>query len=310
MKSLSIVIGGTIAIDNVSTPSQSASDLLGGSASYAAISANLLNNQVELVGIVGKDFPERYLSLFAEKGIGCKGIEHSEQETFTWSGEYKENMNDRETLSVATNVLENWSVKVPEELQNSEMVVLANMSPQNQLEMLGQMTAEHKFVIADTMDLWITIAREQLGEVLQKIDCLVLNESEAMLLAGTHNLIKAGQILRDLGPQYVIIKVGEFGSYLFAPKTETRSFYRVPAFPLENLNDPTGAGDSFLGAMAGYLAETGKTSFSAEEIRNGMVRGSVAASFTCEDFSTRTLQKVDLPQLEERMAELKEMSCW
>lgn len=302
-----VIIGGTIAIDNVKTPTASADNVLGGSGAYAAVSCSYYTDQTRLMGVVGCNFPKEFLELFTEKGINLDGIEYSEKESFVWTGEYLEGMAERETLDVAINVLEDWQVKVPEAVADSPIVVLANMSPENQLQMLSQITSEPRFVIADTMDLWMDIARDQLNEVLGQVDCLVVNEGEAKLLTGESNLILAGEKIRALGPEYAIIKVGEFGSYLFGPDD---TFYRVPAYPLKNFVDPTGAGDSFLGAMAGYLSTLQKREFSSKELRDGMVRGSVASSFTCEDFSTRKIQSATPETLAERMDALREMSCW
>ncbi len=302
-----VIIGGTIAIDNVSTPTASVENVLGGSAAFASVSCSYFTDSTHLLGVVGCNFPQDFLTLFSEKGINLEGIEKSEKESFVWTGKYLEGMAERETIDVAINVLEDWQVKVPSSVANCPIVVLANMSPENQLQMLDQITAPNKFVIADTMDLWINVAREQLENVLTKINCLVLNEGEAKMLSGESNLILAGEKLRALGPEYVIIKVGEFGSYLFGAND---TFYRVPAFPLKNFVDPTGAGDSFLGAMAGYLSGLRKTDFSALELRDGMVRGSVASSFTCEDFSTHALEAASPADMDSRMAQLKEMSCW
>lgn len=302
-----VIIGGTVAIDNVKTPAAEVSNVLGGSAAFAAHACSYFTEETRLLGVVGCDFPEEFLAGFRKKGIDLRGIEYSEKESFVWTGEYKEGMADRETLDVAINVLEDWKVKVPAKVADAPIVVLANMSPENQLQMLSQITAEERFVIADTMDLWINIAREPLNEVLSKIDCLVVNEMEAKLLTGESNLILAGELMRGLGPEHVIIKVGEFGAYLFSPQD---AFYRVPAYPLKNFIDPTGAGDSFLGGMAGYLSSLQKSGFRAPELRDAMVRGSVVSSYTCEDFSTRKLEAVSGVEIQERMAQLKEMSCW
>lgn len=304
---MSVIIGGTIAIDNVKTPEAEAKNLLGGSASFASLAASYFANQVNLVGIIGHDYPKEHLDMLESHGITLTGVERSESESFTWTGEYMENMNDRETHAVALNVLESWKVNIPSEIANSQMVVLANMSPENQLQMLEQCTAENKFVIADTMDLWITIANEQLHEVLGKIDLLVLNESEARQFADTPNLILAGERLLEKGPKHVIIKLGEFGAVLFGPEGK---MFRLHAWPLKHVADPTGAGDSFLGGMAGYLSLLNQEDFTFADICQAMARGSVVASYTCEAFSTRKLQEVTNKQIEERLAALKEMSKW
>ena len=247
---MSVIIGGTIAIDNVKTPTAEAKNLLGGSASFASLAASYYTDKVNLVGIIGHDYPAEHLAMLESHGVDLTGVERSESESFTWTGEYMENMNDRETHAVALNVLEGWEVKVPEVIADSNIVVLANMSPENQLQMLAQCQAENRYVIADTMDLWISIANEPLHEVLQNIDMLVLNESEARQFAETSNLILAGEKLLAKGPTHVIIKLGEFGAVLFGPEGK---MFRLHAWPLKEVADPTGAGDSFLGGMAGYL---------------------------------------------------------
>ncbi len=302
---MSVIVGGTIAIDNVKTPTAEATQLLGGSASYASLSASFYSKDVRLVGIIGHDYPQQHLDMLEQHNISLAGVERSQKESFTWSGEYMENMNDRETHAVALNVLEDWTVKIPASIADSEIIVLANMSPDNQLQMLAGCSAPSRFVIADTMDLWIDIAKERLHEVLQQIDLLVLNDSEAKILAGTSNIIEAGEILRAKGPRYVIIKLGEFGATLFGPDDQ---IFRCPAWPLRELKDPTGAGDSFLGAMAGYLDGQSEITFS--DLRQGVVKGTIAASFTCEAFSTQRLQNTTPSELEERQAKLFEMTQW
>ncbi len=302
--SLSMIVGGTVAIDNVITPKGEQRSLLGGSASYAALSASYYHQPVALLGVIGKDYPVEHLEMLSSKGVDLGAIEKSDGDSFTWTGEYFENMNDRTTHEVGLNVLESWSVKVPEVYQGSEVVVLANMAPQNQLEMLEQ-CSEAKFVIADTMDLWISIANEQLHEVLKKIDLLVINEGEAREFAKTSNLVKAGHLLLEKGPQYVIIKLGEFGAMLFGQNQG--EFFRCGAYPLEEVVDPTGAGDSFLGAFAGFLAAGGNSSPSFRDLKQAVIEGSVMASFTCEGYSTRVLQELTAEKIETRKARFIEM---
>ena len=304
---MSVIIGGTIAIDNVKTPKAEAKNLLGGSASFASLAASYYTDQVNLVGIIGHDYPQKHLEMLESHGVNLTGVERSDSESFTWTGEYMENMNDRETHAVALNVLEGWEVKVPTSISGAELVVLANMSPENQLQMLSQCDGANKFVIADTMDLWITIANEQLHEVLSKIDLLVLNESEARDLARTSNLILAGEILLEKGPKHVIIKLGEFGAVLFGPDDK---MFRLHAWPLKEVADPTGAGDSFLGGMAGYLDDLETDQFSFDDICQSMARGSVAASYTCEAFSTLRLQEITKEDLSNRLGALRELGQW
>ena len=304
---MSVIIGGTIAIDNVKTPKAEAKNLLGGSASFASLAASYYTDQVNLVGIIGHDYPQKHLEMLESHGVNLTGVERSDSESFTWTGEYMENMNDRETHAVALNVLEGWEVKVPTSISGAELVVLANMSPENQLQMLSQCDGANKFVIADTMDLWITIANEQLHEVLSKIDLLVLNESEARDLARTSNLILAGEVLLEKGPKHVIIKLGEFGAVLFGPDDK---MFRLHAWPLKEVADPTGAGDSFLGGMAGYLDNLETDQFSFDDICQSMARGSVAASYTCEAFSTLRLQEITKEDLSNRLGALRELGQW
>lgn len=304
---MSIIIGGTIAIDNVSTPTEKAENLLGGSAAYASLAASYYTKPAHLLGVVGHDYPEQHLKMLEDHGVSLAGIERSESDSFTWTGEYHENMNDRTTHDVGLNVLESWEVKVTAELADSRMVVLANMSPDNQMQMLDQCQAAEKFIVADTMDLWIDIANERLHEVLQRIDLLVINESEARQFAGTSNLILAGEVLLKKGPRYVVIKLGEFGSILFGPDG---SMFKFHAWPLREIVDPTGAGDTFLGAMAGYLTNLGGVDFSFDQIRDAILQGSILASFTCEDFSTRRLETVTEAEIQQRLDDLKTMSNW
>ena len=304
---MSTIIGGTIAIDNVSTPTDSAKNLLGGSAAYASLAASYFMQPVHLVGVVGHDYPEEHLSMLKSRGVSLDGVERSEGESFTWDGEYHENMNDRTTHRVGLNVLENWEVSIPDSIADSRIVVPANMSPDNQIQMLDQCSAEKQFVIADTMDLWIEIANDRLHEVMKRIDLLVINEGEAREFAGTSNLIVAGEKFLEKGPKYVVIKLGEFGAILFGPDGR---LFRFHAWPLKQVIDPTGAGDTFLGALAGYLASLGGVEFSFEQIRDGILRGSILASFTCEDFSTRRLEKVTSEDIEERLFILQQMSHW
>lgn len=316
-----VLIGGSIAIDHIKTPTAEAANLLGGSASYAALAASCYTSAVHVIGIIGKDFPQQHLDLLDSRGIGLSGIEKSSGDTFSWSGEYHENMNDRTTRQVAVNVLEDWAVKVPADLAGAPVVVLANMAPDNQLQLLDQLAPVNgspaPFILADTMDLWISIANERLHEVLKRIDLLVINESEAREFVETPNLITAGRRLLAKGPRYVVIKLGEFGAMLLSSAAAIgnggishENFFRCAAFPLGEVADPTGAGDSFLGALAGHLAASGRASHSFEDLRAAVVQGSVVASFTCEAFSTRRLQTLTPQEIGARLDFLKSITHW
>jgi sugar/nucleoside kinase (ribokinase family) len=298
---MSVTIAGTVALDNVKTPLESQNDLLGGSAAYAALAASIFCQPVHLVGVVGHDFPEAHLNLLTSRGIQIDGVERSEGESFTWSGEYFEDMNQRTTHKVAVNVLEHWQPNVPGAAKEAKVAVAANMSPDNQIQMLEQMTAD--FVMADTMDLWINIANERLHDMLKKIDLLVINDGEAKEFAQTTNLVEAGRKLQAKGPRYVIVKRGEHGSFLFGEGPN--DFFACSAYPLSSVFDPTGAGDSFLGGMAGWLAGTGRSRPNFEDLKAAVVHGSVTASFTCEAFSTHKLQTVTSADVQRRLQELR-----
>jgi len=325
MTTPSILIGGTIAIDHVKTPEAEGANLLGGSAAYAALAAAFFHDAVDLIGIIGHDFPADHLAMLESKGVSLSGVERSESESFTWSGEYHTNMNERTTHRVGLNVLENWQVKVPGHLADASIVVLANMSPDNQLQMLAQCGIQSeilnlkseiqnppRFIIADTMDLWIAIANERLHEVLPHLDLFVLNEGEARELAGTSNLIRAGRILLEKGPRHVVIKLGEFGAILFSssPHSDSAEIFRSSAWPLEAVADPTGAGDTFLGAIAGHLAAQGPPPYNAPTLRQAIIHGTILASFTCEAFSTRRIEALTADDHQQRLQHFRQATHW
>src|SRR6056297_1865591 len=282
---MSVLVSGSIAIDNVKTQKASQENLLGGSASYAAIAASFFAPS-GIVGVVGNDFPEEHLDLLKRHDINLDGIEFSEGETFRWTGEYMEDMNERETLEVALNVLESWQPAVADSQKSSTKInLLANAHPLNQHAVVDQAGDNPSFTIADTMDLWIQISRDELESLLKRIDLLVLNDSEAKLMMDTSNIVAAGKALREMGPEYVIVKKGEHGAMLFGEN----DFFTCPAFPLHDVFDPTGAGDSFIGGFAGYLASLGKDEFDFDDLKSATVRGTVIASVACESFSTHAL---------------------
>ena len=297
---MSLLITGSIGLDSVKTPLEEHHDLLGGSASYAAIAASFFT-PVNLVGIVGDDFPKPYLDLYRKHGVNLDGLEIAAGKTFRWSGEYEWNMNNRRTLSIALNVFEKFNPTLPAQYRNAPFVFLANISPQLQMHVLSQV-AQPKFVVADTMDLWLEIARPALMELLKKIDCLILNESEARELMKETSLIKAGRGILKLGPKYVCIKKGEHGCLLFGPDL----FFSAPAYPLEDIHDPTGAGDCFAGAFTGYLAKAGTVD--ADTLRKAVIYGSVIASFNVEAFSLGRLQTLTPVEIASRYDFFRQMS--
>jgi cytidine kinase len=297
---MSLLITGSVALDSVKTPLQEHHDLLGGSASYASVAASFFG-PVQMVGIVGTDFPEKYLALYRKHSIDLDGLQIVDGQTFRWSGEYEWDLNRRRTLSVELNVFETFQPQLPDSYKRTPYVFLANISPQLQMHVLAQVSAP-KFVVADTMDLWIATQRDALTDLLRKIDCLVLNESEAREFMKETSLIKAGRLLLAMGPKYVVIKKGEHGCLLFGKDF----FFSAPAYPLEDIHDPTGAGDCFAGAFTGYLARASRVDH--ESLRKAVIYGSVIASYCVEDFSLTRLQSLTESEINERYGLFKSMS--
>ena len=299
-----VLIVGSIALDTVKTPVEEHPDLLGGSASYSAVAASFFTNS-QLVGIVGDDFPQAHLEYFLSRKIDLGGLQRVEGRSFRWSGEYMTDMNVRETRSVALNVFEHFTPHLPEAYQKTPYVLLANIAPSLQSHVLDQMTRP-RFVVADTMDLWITIAKPDLLALLPRVDLLILNDSEAKMLTSEANLIKAAALIRSYGPKYVAIKKGEHGCLLFGPGEN--EFFSCPAFPLANLHDPTGAGDCFAGGLIGSLAKEDQEMITFDALKKAVVSGSVVASFNVEAFSLERLRTLQPGDITARYAEFEHMS--
>jgi sugar/nucleoside kinase (ribokinase family) len=299
---MSVLIVGSIAIDNIKTQLEEHRELLGGSASYASISASFFS-PVNLVGIVGSDFPNEHIQLFKSRAVDLAGLQIVDGRTFRWSGEYEWDMNLRKTLSVELNVFETFSPKLPESYKRTPIVLLGNISPSLQKHVLEQVEAP-KFVIADTMDLWITTTRNELLDLLKTVDLLVLNDSEARQLTEETSLVKAAHNILRLGPRYVAIKKGEHGCLLLSKDR----FFSGGAFPLEDIHDPTGAGDSFAGGFAGYLASLNKETFDFDDLKKAVVYGSLLASFCVEAFSLERLKQLTKKELDDRYEFFKLMS--
>lgn len=297
---MSVLIVGSTALDSIKTPAGENPRLLGGSASHAAVAASFFS-PVKLVGVVGTDFPRRYLQLYKRHGIDLAGLQILPGKTFHWSGEYEANMNNRRTLLTELGVFETFTPTLPATHQQSEFVLLANIAPGLQLHVLEQMRRP-RFVAADTMDLWLNIALPDLLALIKRIDALVLNDSEAHQLTKEDNLFVALKKIHQLGPSYVIIKEGSHGSMLSSPA----GLFLCPAYPLHKVVDPTGAGDSFLGGIIGYLAAA-KGSVD-RNLRRAMVYGSVVASFCCEGFGLTRTARVNRQQVERRVKELERLT--
>jgi len=297
---MSVLIVGTTALDSIKTPTKENPRLLGGSASHAAVAASFFS-PVKLVGGVGEDFPRKYIALYHRHKIDLAGLQILPGKTFHWSGEYEVNMNNRRTLATELGVIETFTPILPKAYQDVPFVLLGNIAPALQHSVLDQMR-KPKFVVADSMDLWLNIALPDLLRLLKRVDGFVLNDSEAELLTKEDNLFVALKKIHKLGPKYVIIKKGSHGSILSGPK----GIFICPAYPLHTVEDPTGAGDSFVGGLMGYLA-TAKGSIDAN-IRRAMVYGSVTASFCCEGFGLNRTTKTRRTDIEKRVKELERLT--
>src|ERR1700756_577923 len=299
---MSLLVVGSIAIDTVKTPVEEHADLLGGSASYAALGASFFS-PVNLVGVVGDDFPESEFEFWKSHRIDSTGVQRVKGKTFRWSGEYAWDLNTRETRSVALNVFETFSPELPANYRATPFVLLANIAPKLQLHVLDQMERP-RFVVADTMDLWIETTRPDLDALLRRVDLLILNDSEAREMTKETSLIKAGRRIQKMGPAQVAIKKGEHGALLFG---EADQFFSCGAYPLEDIHDPTGAGDTFAGGMAGYLAGTVKE-VHFNDLRKAVIYGSVLASFCVEAFSLKRLRNLSVEEITKRYETFKLMS--
>lgn len=296
-----VLIVGSVALDSIKTPYGDHPDILGGSCSYSSVAATLFS-PVNMVGVVGKDFPQSAIELFKSRNICLKGLEIAEGETFRWSGYYEYDMNQAHTLSTHLNVFGEFSPKIPEKYKKSDYVFLANIHPSLQLEVLNQIE-KPKFVICDTMNLWIDATRKELKEVISKVDLMLLNEGEARQLCETPHLFKAAHKVLEMGPKYVIIKKGEHGAILLDRNGDC---FVSPAYPLASLKDPTGAGDTFAGGMIGYIAKQDKVD--GETLRKSIIIGSTLASFTVEDFSLNKLSTVTEEDVANRYARFEEIT--
>ena len=286
---MSLVVVGSVALDTLETPLGRAAEVLGGAASYFAIAASFFG-PVQMVGVVGDDFPRRELDWFARRGIDLAGLEVRPGKSLRWTGRYHEDMNVRDTLAFEPNVFDGFSPTLPDAYRGADFVFLANIAPALQARVLDQVRAP-RLVGADTMNLWITTTRSELDALLRRVPLLMLNDEEARLLSGERNMVRAARRILAMGPESVMIKRGEYGVLYFSGE----SVFAVPAYPLEEVFDPTGAGDAFAGGVMGYLASAGD--LSPAGLRRAIVYGSVLASFTVEAFSLerlRTLTREDI----------------
>lgn len=297
---MSVLIVGSTALDSIKTPRAQKARLLGGSASHAAVAASFFA-PVKLVGVVGEDFPPSYLRLYRRRGINLDGLQIRPGRTFHWSGRYEVNMNCRSTLKTELGVFADFRPDLPAGHRSTPFVLLANIAPALQDHVLDQMRRP-RFVAADTMDLWLNVARADLLRLLRRVDLFVLNDSESALLTHQENVLAALPHLHRLGPRYVIVKLGSHGSILSGPG----GLFLCPAYPLRKVTDPTGAGDTFLGGLMGWLA-AGRGEVEAR-LRRAMVYGSVVASFCCEDFGLQRTARLRRADIERRVWELERLT--
>jgi cytidine kinase len=297
---MSVLIVGSTALDSIKTPKTENPRLLGGSASHAAVAASFFS-PAQLVGVVGDDFPSKYMRLYKRHRINLDGLQVVPGKTFHWSGEYELNMNNRRTLLTELGVFDTFNPTLPAGYQKTEFVLLANIAPSLQHRVLDQVRRP-RFVVADTMDLWLNIALPDLLKLIARLDAFVLNDTEAHQLTKEDNMFSALKKIHRLGPKYVIIKKGSHGSILSSPK----GFFLCPAYPLKRVVDPTGAGDSFVGSMMGFLAAT-KGSIDAN-MRRAMVYGSVVASFCCEGFGLQRTTRLTRQEIEKRFQDLEKLA--
>ncbi|MEW6509481.1 MAG: PfkB family carbohydrate kinase [Bacteroidota bacterium] len=299
---MSVLVVGSLALDSIETPFGVSKETVGGSATYIAASASYFANPIRLVGIVGGDFPKRGLAFLEERHIDLEGLEIVEGgKTFRWSGRYRYDLNERDTLSTELNVFEKFDPKIPEKYRKSRIVCLGNIDPQLQLRVLEQME-QPRVVVCDTMNYWIERKNAELRETLKQINVVILNDSEARLLSREPNLIKAGRVIRQMGPSVVIIKKGEHGALLLTEQI----VFSAPAYPMENIFDPTGAGDSFAGGFVGWLART--DDMSEENLKRAVIYGSTLASFCVEKFGVEGLADLTYLQIQDRFRQFRELS--
>ncbi len=295
---MSLMVVGSVALDTIETPHARDENTLGGSATHFSLAASILT-RVRLVGFVGTDFPPEHVEMLAKHNIDLAGLHTKEGKTFRWTGQYSEDMNVRETLHIELNVFGAYEPEVPAEYADSEFVFLANGSPVHQLQVVDAMTSA-KFVAIDTMDHWIECNRKDLEALFKRVHAVVVNDSEARLLTGKDHL-DAAEFIRDMGPEYVIVKRGEYGAVMVGGG-ET---FIVPAYPVRDVRDPTGAGDSFAGGMMGYLADVGVVT--PADMRRAIAYGTVIASFNVEDFGVRRTAALTRDEVEARLEEFRAM---
>ena len=295
---MSLLTIGTVAFDAIETPFGKTDKIIGGAATYISLSASFFTKNVGLVSVVGGDFPEQTINMFKDKKIDITGLEiQKENKTFFWSGKYHTDMNTRDTIDTQLNVLATFNPIVPQSWKNADFLMLGNLMPKLQLDIIKQMSTRPKLIVMDTMNFWMETAAEDLAKTIAEVDVLTINDAEARQLANEYSLVKAAQKILGMGPKYLIIKKGEHGALLF---NKDQVFF-APALPLEEVFDPTGAGDTFAGGFIGYLAETRDISF--DNMKRAVIFGSAMASFFVEKFGTQRLEELTQDEVDNRIQE-------
>ncbi|MBP2283475.1 sugar/nucleoside kinase (ribokinase family) [Flavobacterium sp. CG_23.5] len=298
-----LLIVGTVAFDAIETPFGKTDKILGGAATYIGLSASFFNLQSAIVSVIGDDFPQEYLDLLTDRNIDISGLETVKGgKTFFWSGRYHNDLNSRDTLDTQLNVLADFQPKVPHNFQDADVVMLGNLHPLVQSSVLDQMAKQPKLVVLDTMNFWMDCALPELLEVIKRVDVITINDEEARQLSGEYSLVKAAAKIQTMGPKYVVIKKGEHGALLF----HNKEVFFAPALPLEEVFDPTGAGDTFAGGFAGFITQSENVSF--ENMKNAIIHGSNLASFCVEKFGTERMVDLDKKEVLSRLQQFKSLT--
>ena len=296
---MSVLVVGTVAFDAIETPFGKTDKIVGGAATYICLSSSYFTKKLNIVSVVGEDFPSSAIQMLKNKSVDTKGLQIKKGEkTFFWSGKYHNDMNTRDTLETQLNVLENFNPIIPDEFKESEFLMLGNLMPSVQKKVLDQMIKRPKLIVLDTMNFWMDLFMDDLKEALKEVDVLTINDEEARQLSGEYSLVKAAKVILQMGPRYLIIKKGEHGALLF----NNKEIFFSPALLIEEVFDPTGAGDSFAGGFIGYLAKTNDVSFN--NMKRAVINGSVMASFCVEKFGTQKLTEITQIDIETRINEL------
>ncbi len=299
---MDFIVVGSVGLDDVETPMGKVENALGGAATFISLSASYFTKPVKMIAVVGGDFPTEHKQMLEKHKVALDHLEIVEDgKTFRWGGKYHQDVNVRDTIFTELNVFENFDPKIPDILKKDSFVVLGNILPSLQQSVIEQLEGDN-FIVTDTMNLWIETAKQDLRKVLKSTNALIINDSEARMLAEESNLIKAAKIIREMGPEYLIIKKGEHGALLFHEDT----IFSAPAYPLESVFDPTGAGDTFVGGFAGYLHKSGDMSF--ENVKRAVIYGSSMASFCVEQFSTKGLESLNESKIHDRLLAFREIS--